>query len=58
LGGCPFAQDELVGNLPTEAVIAALKDRGAQLPALKPLDAILRATVEIGGRYKISASEP
>ncbi len=24
LGGCPFAQDELVGNLPTEEVLAAL----------------------------------
>jgi len=58
LGGCPFAQDELIGNLPTETVIAALKDRDAQLPALKPLDALLRATVEIGGRYKISAGEP
>ena len=58
LGGCPFAQEELVGNLPTEAVIAALKDRGALLPSLKPLDALLRATAEIGQRYRISAGEP
>ncbi|MGI8820222.1 MAG: hydroxymethylglutaryl-CoA lyase [Chthoniobacterales bacterium] len=28
LGGCPFAQDELVGNLPTEKVCEALKERG------------------------------
>lgn len=28
LGGCPFAQDALVGNIPTESVIAALAERG------------------------------
>ncbi len=27
-GGCPFAQDELVGNLPTEEVVVALRQRG------------------------------
>lgn len=52
LGGCPFAQDELVGNIPTETVIETLRVRGAQLPALKPLDTLLRATAEIGTRYK------
>ncbi|HKN73173.1 MAG TPA: hydroxymethylglutaryl-CoA lyase, partial [Terriglobales bacterium] len=44
LGGCPFAQDDLVGNIPTETLIEALRSRGAQLPPLKPLDALLRAT--------------
>jgi len=52
LGGCPFAQDELVGNIPTETVIETLRKQGAQLPPLKPLHALLRATVEIGARYK------
>jgi hydroxymethylglutaryl-CoA lyase len=28
LGGCPFAQDELVGNIPTEEVLRALRERG------------------------------
>ncbi len=56
LGGCPFAQDDLVGNIPTETVIETLRQRGAQLPALKPLDALLRATAEIGARYKTSAA--
>jgi len=51
LGGCPFAQDALVGNIPTEKVIEALKSRGAALPMLKPLDVLLRATTEIGTRY-------
>jgi len=54
LGGCPFAQDELVGNIPTETVIETLRVRGAQLPALKSLDTLLRATAEIGTRYKAS----
>jgi hydroxymethylglutaryl-CoA lyase len=31
LGGCPFAQDVLVGNIPTESVIAALQQRGIDL---------------------------
>jgi hydroxymethylglutaryl-CoA lyase len=53
LGGCPFAQDDLVGNIPTEVVIETLRARGAQLPELKSLDALLRATAEIGNRYRI-----
>lgn len=56
LGGCPFAQDELVGNIPTEALIETLRGRGAQLPVLKPLDTLLRATAEIGARYKTSTA--
>jgi hydroxymethylglutaryl-CoA lyase len=32
LGGCPFAQDDLVGNLPTEEVLLALKIRGVGIP--------------------------
>jgi hydroxymethylglutaryl-CoA lyase len=52
LGGCPFAQDALVGNIPTEKVIEALRERGAQLPPLKSLDALVKATAEIGSRYK------
>jgi hydroxymethylglutaryl-CoA lyase len=57
LGGCPFAQDDLVGNIPTETVIETLRVHGAQLPALKSLDALLRATAEIGARYKNSLTQ-
>jgi hydroxymethylglutaryl-CoA lyase len=32
LGGCPFAQDKLVGNVPTEEVLRALRERGLTLP--------------------------
>ena len=31
LGGCPFAQDELIGNIPTEEVLRALEKRGERL---------------------------
>ena len=55
LGGCPFAQDSLVGNIPTETVIETLRQHGAQLPALKPLDALLKASAGIAERYKISS---
>jgi hydroxymethylglutaryl-CoA lyase len=54
LGGCPFAQDALVGNIATETLIEALKQRDAQLPPLKSLDALLRASAEIGARYMAS----
>jgi hydroxymethylglutaryl-CoA lyase len=54
LGGCPFAQDALVGNIPTEKVIAALTQRGATLPALKPLDSLLKATAGIEARFSSS----
>lgn len=54
LGGCPFAQDALVGNIPTEKVVEVLKQRGADLPALKPLDTLLRISTEIGARYSAS----
>jgi hydroxymethylglutaryl-CoA lyase len=56
LGGCPFAQDALVGNIATETVIEALGARGAVLPPLKPFDVLLRATAEIGARYTTSAA--
>jgi len=56
LGGCPFAQDALVGNIPTEKVMVALKRRGAQLPELKPLDTLLRVSSELGARYAASSA--
>src|SRR5437879_3202968 len=32
LGGCPFAQDDLVGNISTESVLAALMQRDVEIP--------------------------
>jgi hydroxymethylglutaryl-CoA lyase len=54
LGGCPFAQDALVGNIPTERVIEVLRQRGAELPTLKPLDTLLRATGGLAAKFSES----
>ena len=54
LGGCPFAQDALVGNIPTEKVLDALRSRGAELPTLKPLDTLLKATAGLAAKYSES----
>jgi hydroxymethylglutaryl-CoA lyase len=51
LGGCPFAQDALVGNIPTETLLATLRECGAKLPKLAPLDGLLQANAEIAGRF-------
>src|SRR3989475_9212052 len=56
LGGCPFAQDALVGNIPTEKVLEGLRQRGADLPTLKPLDTLLRVSAELGARYTNSSA--
>jgi len=47
LGGCPFAQDALVGNIPTEVLVAALSECGARLPELAPLDKLIQASAAI-----------
>ena len=47
LGGCPFAQDALVGNIPTEVLIAELSECGARVPRLGPLDELIHTNAEI-----------
>jgi len=56
LGGCPFAQDALVGNIPTEKVLEALKQRGVAPPITKSLDALLKATAGIQAKFSESAA--
>ena len=46
-----------VSKIATEKVIEVLKSRGAELPALKPLDTLLRATAEMAARYTDSVSD-
>ncbi len=48
LGGCPFAQDQLVGNIPTEAVIDAIAQRGVRSPIGGELESVLTLNSEIG----------
>jgi hydroxymethylglutaryl-CoA lyase len=56
LGGCPFAGDDLVGNIATETIVAALASRGADTEigqtALAPC---LDATQEIRNRFSQTA---
>jgi hydroxymethylglutaryl-CoA lyase len=41
-GGCPFAQDQLVGNIATETVLQALQELGVESTIRKPLDNVLK----------------
>jgi hydroxymethylglutaryl-CoA lyase len=52
LGGCPFAGDNLVGNIATENVLAALRKAGAD-PGIDParLTKALEMTNEIRSKY-------
>jgi hydroxymethylglutaryl-CoA lyase len=50
-GGCPFAQDALVGNLATELAVAELERLGATLAALLPLDSLRAAAGEIERKF-------
>jgi hydroxymethylglutaryl-CoA lyase len=51
LGGCPFAQDALVGNIATEQALEALRSAGAKLPELAPLTGLLARTQQISREY-------
>jgi hydroxymethylglutaryl-CoA lyase len=56
LGGCPFAQDALVGNIPTEILIAELKVLDAHLPHLRPLDILISRNSEIARVFSAAKS--
>jgi hydroxymethylglutaryl-CoA lyase len=51
LGGCPFAQDALVGNILTESVIAALQKRGMAPAIPKVLTDIAALNSRIAADY-------
>ena len=50
-GGCPFAQDVLVGNVATETALSELSKLGAMLPRLSPLDKMLAMGRGIASRF-------
>jgi hydroxymethylglutaryl-CoA lyase len=52
LGGCPFAGDDLIGNLPTEQVLSALRKAGAD-PGIEParLEKVLDMSKSIRAKY-------
>jgi hydroxymethylglutaryl-CoA lyase len=51
LGGCPFAQDALVGNIPTETLLAVLAKLNAPLPSLSSLDELIAASNQFAAKY-------
>ena len=51
LGGCPFAQDALVGNIPTECLLAALKQRGVELPISNTFQSVVSLNSVIAADY-------
>ena len=52
LGGCPFAQDALVGNIATESVIQALQERNVELPVGTSLESVLAMNADISFNYE------
>jgi hydroxymethylglutaryl-CoA lyase len=53
LGGCPFAQDTLVGNIPTEEVVRALEQRGIALPIRDSFAAVLAMNAAISDEFSV-----
>ncbi len=51
MGGCPFAQDALVGNVATEIALKSLLDAGAELPRLGSLDDLLARSKAIAAEF-------
>ena len=50
LGGCPFAQNVLVGNIPTESVFEALRQHGVELSIGKSLENVLTMNSDIASK--------
>ncbi|HSH37801.1 MAG TPA: hydroxymethylglutaryl-CoA lyase [Chthoniobacterales bacterium] len=51
LGGCPFAQDDLIGNIPTEEVLSALQQRGVELPVRAALTPVMQLNRGIAAEF-------
>lgn len=52
LGGCPFAQNALVGNIPTESVITALQQREITLPINQSLMNVSAMNSQIASEFR------
>ena len=55
MGGCPFAGDDLVGNIPTETVVSTLAERGVET-GIEPraLLSALEAASELRRQFAIA----
>ena len=54
LGGCPFAQDALVGNIPTEEVLGTLKEIDSNLTTIGSLDQVMAMNRSIADQFSHS----
>jgi hydroxymethylglutaryl-CoA lyase len=54
LGGCPFAQDTLVGNIPTEVLLDAFSKRGIAVPVRKSLENLVKMSADVAAKYEIA----
>lgn len=52
LGGCPFAQDALVGNIPTERLLGALEQRGVEIAISGALQEVFSLNSLIASDYR------
>jgi len=57
LGGCPFAQDDLVGNVPTEEVLRALQERGLKLPIAGRLSTVAAMNAAISDEFSADKAQ-
>lgn len=53
LGGCPFAQDAMIGNIPTEIAVQALAEHGANVPLKKPFSEVIQMSAEIAKKHAV-----
>jgi hydroxymethylglutaryl-CoA lyase len=53
LGGCPFAQDEMVGNIPTEVAVQTLREKGAELRMRKSFEGLIAMSDEIARKHTV-----
>jgi hydroxymethylglutaryl-CoA lyase len=57
LGGCPFAQDTLAGNIATESVLEALAERNVQPPIARSLETLIKLSSGIAAKYATASAE-
>lgn len=53
LGGCPFAQDEMIGNIPTEVAVQTLREQGAELRMRKSFESVIAMSAEIAKKHTV-----
>jgi len=53
-GTYPYAQDVMVGNLATETMLATLRELGAELPEIEPLDHLVAMSAELEKRFGVA----